>query len=229
MSLEDISFWYLFSNSWKLLHYFILLESGGSSRAQWIYSTFQWTASFATLKSKVVSISLQYNDDNSIHNSPLYQILWNRNSFFCEIQAQNYFLVGHTMKDVRYKWNNGLNSVQISSDVSLPQFKVLGHRQKLIEASLSSGRNFLTNFSISICKLYFDLNNSLCWWLKSIVLYFSQEIIPDWPLKYNSFAPQDIIFLLHTFQQFSLCWHLFSRVWLAWDMQESKLEYQLLV
>ena len=43
------------------------------------------------------------------------------------------------MSDIRYKWNDGLDSVQISSDVSLPQFKVLGHRQKTIEASLSTG------------------------------------------------------------------------------------------
>lgn len=43
------------------------------------------------------------------------------------------------MSDIRYKWNDGLNSVQISYDVSLPQFKVLGHRQKTIEASLSTG------------------------------------------------------------------------------------------
>ena len=47
------------------------------------------------------------------------------------------------MSDIRYKWNDGLNSVQISSDVSLPQFKVLGHRQKTIEASLSTGINSL--------------------------------------------------------------------------------------
>ena len=48
--------------------------------------------------------------------------------------------VGYTMSDIRYKWNDGLNSVQISADVSLPQFKVLGHRQKAIEASLSTGK-----------------------------------------------------------------------------------------
>ena len=48
--------------------------------------------------------------------------------------------VGYTMADIRYKWNDGLNSVQVSGDVSLPQFKVLGHRQKTIEASLSTGR-----------------------------------------------------------------------------------------
>jgi hypothetical protein len=52
-------------------------------------------------------------------------------------------LVGYTMSDIRYKWNDGLNSVQISADVSLPQFKVLGHRQKTIEASLSTGKTHL--------------------------------------------------------------------------------------
>ena len=34
------------------------------------------------------------------------------------------FSVGYTMSDIRYKWNDGLNSVQVSGDVSLPQFKV---------------------------------------------------------------------------------------------------------
>ena len=51
--------------------------------------------------------------------------------------------VGYTMADIRYKWNDGLNSVQVSGDVSLPQFKVLGHRQKTIEASLSTGGHFV--------------------------------------------------------------------------------------
>ena len=45
------------------------------------------------------------------------------------------------MADIKYKWNDGLNSVQLSSDVSLPAFKVLGHRQKTIEASLSTGNS----------------------------------------------------------------------------------------
>ena len=31
------------------------------------------------------------------------------------------------MSDIRYKWNDGLNSVQVSGDVSLPQFKVRTH------------------------------------------------------------------------------------------------------
>ena len=37
------------------------------------------------------------------------------------------------MADLKYAWNSGDNSVQMSPDVSLPQFNVLGHRQRLIE------------------------------------------------------------------------------------------------
>ena len=53
-----------------------------------------------------------------------------------------------TMNDIRYKWNDGLNSVQISSDSTLREWKILGHRQKTIERSLSTG-----NF----CSIIFNL------------------------------------------------------------------------
>lgn len=43
------------------------------------------------------------------------------------------------MRDIRYKWNEGPNSVGVSSEVSLPQFKVLGHRQRAMEISLTTG------------------------------------------------------------------------------------------
>ena len=33
--------------------------------------------------------------------------------------------------------------LQIAADVSLPQFKVMGHRQKTIEASLSTGEKLV--------------------------------------------------------------------------------------
>ena len=52
-----------------------------------------------------------------------------------------YIIVAYTMNEIRYKWNDGINSVQISSDASLPHWIVLGHRQKTIEASLSTGSN----------------------------------------------------------------------------------------
>ena len=74
-------------------------------------------------------------------------------------------LVGYTMADIRYQWNDGLNSVQISSDVSLPQFKVLGHRQKTIEASLSTG-----NYSRLACEIQF---------VRSMGYYLIQIYIPS--------------------------------------------------
>nr|CAD7402316.1 unnamed protein product [Timema cristinae] len=42
------------------------------------------------------------------------------------------------MRDIRYKWNEGPNSVGVSNEVSLPQFKVLGHRQRAMEISLTT-------------------------------------------------------------------------------------------
>lgn len=60
------------------------------------------------------------------------------------------------MRDIRYKWNEGPNSVGVSSEVSLPQFKVLGHRQRAMEISLTTGtcrRLPITNYSI-FCNIY---------------------------------------------------------------------------
>ena len=68
----------------------------------------------------------------------------------CNCLIVGFFSVGYTMADIRYKWNDGINSVQISNDVSLPQFKVLGHRQKTIEASLSTGKPFISFIFIQV-------------------------------------------------------------------------------
>ena len=51
--------------------------------------------------------------------------------------------------DPKWVWPSQ-NYLQMSPDVSLPQFNVLGHRQRIIEASLSSG-----NYSRWILKKYF--------------------------------------------------------------------------
>ncbi|CAB0030866.1 unnamed protein product [Trichogramma brassicae] len=55
----------------------------------------------------------------------------------CNIEIESF---GYTMRDIRYKWNEGLSSVGVSNDVSLPQFKVLGHRQRAMEISLTTVR-----------------------------------------------------------------------------------------
>jgi len=97
------------------------------------------------------------------------------------------------MSDIRYKWNDGLNSVQISADVSLPQFKVLGHRQKTIEASLSTGTKaafylwynlMLTTFTISgnysrlACEIQFV--RSMGYYLIQIYIPSSLIVIISW-------------------------------------------------
>lgn len=51
-------------------------------------------------------------------------------------------LVGYTMRDIRYKWNSGLKSVGISSEVELPQFRVLGHRQRATVINLTTGNQY---------------------------------------------------------------------------------------
>lgn len=54
-------------------------------------------------------------------------------------------LVGYTMRDIRYKWNSGEKSVGISNEVQLPQFRVLGHRQRSKIAPLSTGKKISTH------------------------------------------------------------------------------------
>lgn len=74
-------------------------------------------------------------------------------------------IVGYTMRDIRYKWNEGPNSVGVSSEVSLPQFKVLGHRQRAMEISLTTGTcrrlpifiNFTLNFIDTYLPTYYIL------------------------------------------------------------------------
>lgn len=60
------------------------------------------------------------------------------------------FTVGYTMRDIRYKWNKGPNSVGVSNEVSLPQFKVLGHRQRAMEISLTTGKYRVFQFRFYI-------------------------------------------------------------------------------
>lgn len=45
------------------------------------------------------------------------------------------------MRDIRYKWNSGVKSVGISNEVELPQFRVLGHRQRATVINLTTGNH----------------------------------------------------------------------------------------
>ncbi|XP_076171233.1 resistant to dieldrin isoform X1 [Ptiloglossa arizonensis] len=53
----------------------------------------------------------------------------------CHIEIESF---GYTMRDIRYKWNAGQQSVGISNEVELPQFRVLGHRQRHSTIHLST-------------------------------------------------------------------------------------------
>ncbi|VVC99806.1 unnamed protein product [Leptidea sinapis] len=46
--------------------------------------------------------------------------------------------VGYTMRDIRYHWKDGLASVGMSNEVQLPQFRVLGHRQRATVVTLTT-------------------------------------------------------------------------------------------
>merc|ERR1719427_1876391 len=66
----------------------------------------------------------------------------------CTLEIESF---GYTMSDLKFRWEDGEKSVQMSPDVSLPQFNVLGHRQRIVEASLSSG-----NYSRLLADVQFD-------------------------------------------------------------------------
>ncbi len=87
--------------------------------------------------------------------------------FFCSLSFFS-TAVGCTMDDIRYKFDKGLNSVQVSSDVSLPEFKVLGHRQKTIEASLSSGDRSMTTTMMRLKK---GSNRRLSYFLSNFIVH----------------------------------------------------------
>ena len=75
-----------------------------------------------------IEILIQFSFSISIYNFLDTQM--------CTVEIESF---GYTMSDLKYAWNAGDTSVQMSQEVTLPQFKVLGHRQRLIEVSLTSG------------------------------------------------------------------------------------------
>ncbi|XP_028029480.1 gamma-aminobutyric acid receptor subunit beta-like isoform X3 [Bombyx mandarina] len=53
----------------------------------------------------------------------------------CHIEIESF---GYTMRDIVYVWKDGASSVGMSSEVQLPQFRVLGHRQRATVVTLST-------------------------------------------------------------------------------------------
>lgn len=80
---------------------------------------------------------------------------------FCTVEIESF---GYTMQDIRYKWQEGEESVGMSTDVELPQFKVRGHRQSSKEVILTTG-----NYSRLACEIQF---------VRSMGYYLIQIYIP---------------------------------------------------
>ena len=84
----------------------------------------------------------------------------------CTVEIESF---GYTMADLKYAWNDGETSVKMSPDVALPQFLVVGHRQRLIEVSLSSG-----NYSRLLADVQF---------IRSMGYYMIQVSTDTWQLS----------------------------------------------
>lgn len=72
---------------------------------------------------------------------------------------------GYSMADIRYYWQ-GKSAVKVDPDVMLPQFKILGHKQKEKEIVLSTGKmqwrctcTCMCIWRVSLCRLG---NGELC-------------------------------------------------------------------
>ncbi|XP_022834482.1 gamma-aminobutyric acid receptor subunit beta-like isoform X3 [Spodoptera litura] len=80
----------------------------------------------------------------------------------CHIEIESF---GYTMTDILYVWKDGASSVGMSSEVQLPQFRVLGHRQRATVITLSTG-----NYSRLACEIQF---------VRSMGYYLIQIYIPS--------------------------------------------------
>uniref|UniRef100_A0AAN0LW25 Gamma-aminobutyric acid receptor subunit beta n=1 Tax=Polyphagotarsonemus latus TaxID=1204166 RepID=A0AAN0LW25_9ACAR len=88
----------------------------------------------------------------------------------CSIEIESY---GYSMSDIKYKWQPVANSVGLAKELSLPQFKVLGHRQKEKVIDLTTG-----NYSRLICEIQFA--RSLGFYLIQIYIPASLIVVISW-------------------------------------------------
>nr|ALS46609.1 GABA gated chloride channel RDL3 [Tetranychus cinnabarinus] len=88
----------------------------------------------------------------------------------CSLEIESY---GYSMSDMIYIWREGKKSIRMNSDLSLPQFKVLGHAQKSQANALSTG-----NYSRLICEIKFA--RSLGFYLIQIYIPASLIVVISW-------------------------------------------------
>lgn len=81
----------------------------------------------------------------------------------CDLSLESF---GYTMRDIRYKWKQGPNSVGLSYGIiTQPQFRIIGYRQKEIDINLTTG-----NYSRLACDFLFE---------RSLGYYIMQIYIPS--------------------------------------------------
>merc|ERR1719477_294293 len=88
----------------------------------------------------------------------------------CTVEIESF---GYTMSDLKYAWQDDEKSVQMSPDVALPQFNVLGHRQRLVEVSLSSG-----NYSRLLADVIFT--RSMGYYMIQVYIPSSLIVVMSW-------------------------------------------------
>ncbi|XP_076057121.1 gamma-aminobutyric acid receptor subunit beta-like [Oratosquilla oratoria] len=88
----------------------------------------------------------------------------------CIIEIESF---AYSMDHIRLSWHAGDDSVVIESDVSLPQFRVLGYSRKEIIASTSTG-----NYSRLLCEIMFV--RSMGYYLIQIYIPSSLIVVISW-------------------------------------------------
>ncbi|XP_069989119.1 gamma-aminobutyric acid receptor subunit beta isoform X1 [Penaeus vannamei] len=88
----------------------------------------------------------------------------------CIIEIESF---GYSMDHIRLSWHAGDRSVVIESDVSLPQFRVLGYNRKTIISSTSTG-----NYSRLLCEIMFV--RSMGYYLIQIYIPSSLIVVISW-------------------------------------------------
>jgi len=91
-------------------------------------------------------------------------------SQLCNVEIESF---GYTMKDIHYIWADGPTSVGMSNEVSLPQFKVRGYRQRANEITLSTG-----SYSRLACDIQFV--RSMGYYLIQIFIPSSLIVVISW-------------------------------------------------
>jgi len=102
-------------------------------------------------------------------------------SQLCTLEIESY---GYTMADLVYVWNDGLKSVEVSPDVSLAEFHVVGYRQRRVLEVLTSG-----NYSRLCADILFG--RSMGYYVIQVYVPSSMIVVMSWVSFYldRSSAP----------------------------------------